>query len=64
VEIWYVSLWADGRQIQKSPGSRSRQDAVLLREQLLGRKVQGEAGDVTLAKITCGELLDDLLEYG
>ena len=63
-EIWYVSLWADGRQIQKSSGSRRRQDAVSLRDQLLGRKVRGEVSDVALAKITCGELLDDLLEYG
>ena len=63
-EIWYVSLWADGRQVQKSSGSRGRQDAVRLRDQLLGRKARGEVGEVALAKVTCGELLDDLLEYG
>jgi integrase len=63
-EIWYVSLWADGRQIQKSSGSRRRQDAVLLRDKLLGKKARREMGDVASAKVTCGELLDDLLEYG
>jgi hypothetical protein len=31
-------FWADGRQIQKSSGSRKRQDAVRLRDQLLGKK--------------------------
>jgi len=44
-EIWYVSLWADGRQIQKSSGSRKRQNAVRLRDQLLGKKARGEMGD-------------------
>jgi integrase len=63
-EIWYVSLWADGRQIQKSSGSRKRQDAVRLRDQLLGKKVRGEMGDSAAAKVTCDELLDDLLDYG
>ena len=62
-EVWYVSFWVDGRQVQKSSGSRRRQDAVLLRDQLLGKKSRGEAADVVAAKVTCGELLDDLLEY-
>ena len=62
-EIWYVSFWVDGRQVQKSSGSRRRQDAVLLRDQLLGKKCRGEVADVVAAKATCGELLDDLLEY-
>jgi hypothetical protein len=25
-KVWYVSFWADGRQIQKSSGSTKRQD--------------------------------------
>jgi integrase len=62
-EIWYVSFWADGRQIQRSSGSQKRQDAVKLRDQLLGKKARGEMGDAVSAKVTCGELLDDLLEY-
>jgi integrase len=61
--IWYVSFWADGRQIQKSSGSRKRQDAVRLRDQLLGKKVRGELGAAPADKVTCGELLDDLLEH-
>ena len=43
-EVWYVSLWADGRQIQKSSGSSKRQDAVRLRDRLLGKKARGEDG--------------------
>jgi integrase len=62
-EIWYISFWVDGHQVQKSSGSRRRQDAVLLRDQLLGKKSRGEVADVVTAKVTCGELLDDLLEY-
>jgi integrase len=62
-EIWYISFWVDGRQVQKSSGSTRRQDAVQLRDQLLGKKARGEVADVVAAKVTCGELLDDLLEY-
>jgi Phage integrase, N-terminal SAM-like domain len=62
-KIWYISFWADGRQIQKSSGSRKRQDAVRLRDQLLGKKVRGELGDDPTDKVTCGELLDDLLDH-
>lgn len=62
-KIWYVSFWADGRQMQKSSGSSKRQDAVRLRDQLLGKKVRGEIGSAVVEKITCGELLDDLLEH-
>jgi hypothetical protein len=42
-EIWYVSFWAQGRQVRKSSGSRKRQDAVQLRDQLLGKKARGVA---------------------
>lgn len=62
-EIWYVSFWADGRQIQKSSRSRKREDAVRLRDQLLGKKARGEMGPTETSKVTCGELLDDLLEH-
>jgi integrase len=62
-EIWYVSFWVDGRQIQKSSGSSKRQDAVRLCDQLLGKKARGEMGARAADKVTCGELLDDLLEH-
>lgn len=62
-KIWYVSFWADGRQIQKSSGSTKRLDAVRLRDQLLGKKARGEMGPTAADKVTCGELLDDLLEH-
>ncbi len=62
-KIWYVSFWADGRQIQKSSGSTKRQDAVRLRDKLLGKKARGEMGPAAADKVTCGELLEDLLEH-
>ena len=58
-----VVFWANGRQIQKSSGSTKRQDAVRLRDQLLGKKARGEMGPAAADKVTCGELLDDLLEH-
>jgi integrase len=58
-----VSFWADGRQIQKSSGSSKRQDAVRLRDQLLGKKARGEMVPAAADKVTCGELLDDLLDH-
>lgn len=61
--IWYVSFWTNGRQVQKSSGSTKRLDAVRLRDQLLGKKARGEMGNADIQKITCGELLDDLLEH-
>lgn len=61
--VWYVSFWVNGRQIQKSSGSTKRQDAVRFRDQLLGKKARGEMGNAGIERITCGELLDDLLEY-
>ena len=36
--IWYVSFWVDGRQVQKSTGSANIQDAKRLRDQILGKK--------------------------
>jgi integrase len=62
-EIWYVSYWIDGKQYQKSSHSSDIRDAKKLRDQILGRKARGEIGNVVAEKITCGQLLDDLLEY-
>ena len=36
---------------------------MLLRDQLLGKKARGETPDIIAARVTCGELLDDLLAY-
>jgi hypothetical protein len=38
------------------------QDAKRLRDQILGKKARGEIGTVAIEKMSCGELLDDLLE--
>ena len=62
--IWYVSYYVNGRQVQRSSRSNNIQDAKRLRDEILGKKARGEMGDSASQKITCGELLDDLLEYG
>jgi integrase len=62
--IWYVSYYVNGRQVQRSSRSTNLQDAKRLRDQILGKKARGEMGDAAAEKITCGQLLDDLLEYG
>ena len=62
--IWYVSYYINGRQVQRSSRSNNIQDAKRLRDEILGKKARGEMGDSASQKITCNELLDDLLEYG
>ena len=61
--IWYLSYWVNGHQVQRSTRSTNIQDAKRLRDQILGKKARGEMGDSATDRITCNELLDDLLEY-
>ena len=62
-EIWYLSYWINGRQIQKPSRSTDIQVAKRLRDQILGKKARGEIINAEADKITCSELLDDLLEH-
>ena len=39
--IWYVSYWVDGKQVQKSSGSANIQDAKRLRDHILGEESSG-----------------------
>jgi integrase len=61
--VWYLSYYVNGRQIQRSSRSTNIQDAKRLRDQILGKKARGEIGNSHIEKVTCNELLDDLLEY-
>jgi hypothetical protein len=61
--IWYVSFWVEGKQIQKSSGSTNIQDAKKLRDQILGKKARGEIIVGEAGKVTCGQLMDDLLAH-
>jgi hypothetical protein len=61
--IWYVAYWVDGCQIQKSSKSTKRNDAVKLRDRIIGKKTRGELGNALAEKITCGQLLDEVLEH-
>ncbi len=62
-EVWYVAYWVNGRQVQRSSRSTNVQDPKRLRDQILGKKARGEMVNAAVDKITCGELLDDLLEH-
>ena len=61
--IWYLSYYVNGQQVVRSSRSTNIQDAKRLRDQILGKKSRGELGDATSANVTCGELLDDLLDH-
>src|SRR5437762_11777839 len=61
--IWYVSYWVEGKQYQKSSHSSDIREAKKLRDQILGRKARGEIGNAGIEKITCSQLLDDILEH-
>lgn len=62
-KIWHVAYWVDGVQRQKSSKSSNIQDAKKLRDQILGKKARGEMAQFAAEKITCGELLDDVLRH-
>jgi integrase len=61
--IWYLSYYVDGQQVVRSSRSSNLQDAKQLRDQILGKKARGELAEATGDNVTCGELLDDLLEH-
>ena len=57
-----MSYYVDGQQFMRSSRSSDLQKAKQFRDQILGRKSRGElTGPV--GQTTCGELLDDLLDY-
>jgi hypothetical protein len=58
-----VSYWIDGKQHQKSSHSSDIRDAKKLRDQILGKKARGEMGNVAAEKITCSQLLDDVIRH-
>ncbi len=58
-----MAYWVDGRQVQRSSRSTNLQDAKRLRDELLGKKARGETASFLSEKVTCGELLDDILEH-
>jgi hypothetical protein len=61
--IWYGSYYMDGQQFIRSTRSTSLQKAKQFRDQILGRKARGELTPGPVGHTTCGELLDDVLEY-
>ena len=61
--IWYVSYWVNGRQVQRSSKSSSIQDAKRVRDQIVGQKARGEIAIIAPDHVTCGDLLNDLLDH-
>lgn len=61
--IWYYSYF-DGVTTQMvSSKSERKSEAIKLRERILKQKMAGMLADREIRKITCGELLDDVLRH-
>lgn len=62
--IWWVKVYVNGKAHRESSGSEKYDDAKKLRDKLLGQKHRGEITGGAPERVTVGELLDDLEEYG
>jgi integrase len=58
--IYYFQYFEDGKPRQVSTRSERMDEAKKFRDRLLGKKLRGEL-DSSAEKITCGQLLDDVL---
>lgn len=61
-DIWWVKIHVDGRPVYESSKSTVYQDAVKLRDKMLGKKSRREITGTGLDKVLIGELLDDVLQ--
>ena len=65
--VYWVKVYIDGkahRESSKTPTTKGAyDDAKRLRDKLLGQKHRGEISGGHPDKVTCGELLNDFLEY-
>jgi integrase len=61
--IWYYSYFDGVTTRMVSSKSESRSKAVKLREQILKQKMTGTLPGREAMKVTCGELLDDVLRH-
>jgi integrase len=62
-KIWYVSYFDGVNTRMRSTRSTRKADAIKLREKILKQKMTGTLADAKASRITCGELLDDVLAH-
>lgn len=62
-KIWYVSYFDGVNTRMRSSKSTKKADAVKLRDRLLKQKMTGTLPDSKTSRVTCGELLDDVLSH-
>jgi integrase len=62
--VWWVKVYVNGQPHRESSKSEKYEDAKRLRDKLLGQKHRGEISGGHPDRVTVGELLDDLEEYG
>jgi integrase len=60
--IWWVRIQVNGRSVFESSKSAEKDDAVKLRDKMLGKRLRGELTGGTPDKVTIGELLDDVVK--
>jgi len=60
--VYYFQYFEDGKPRQISTRSERMDEAKKFRDQLLGKKLRGELNS-SAEKITCGQLLDDVLRH-
>ncbi len=61
--IWYYSYFDNGRNRMVSSKSEKKSEAVKLRDRILKQKMAGTLPDAKASRVTCGELLDDVLAH-
>ncbi|SRR5712691_2640807 len=60
--VWYVAYWVNGRQVQKSSRSQTFMTRNGCGIRFLDANARGEMVNRRVERITCVELLDDLIE--
>ena len=61
--IWYYAYFDGSKTRMVSSKSPHKAEAIKLRERILKQKMAGSLPDLEAVKITCGELLDDVLRH-
>ena len=61
--IWYYAYFDGSKTRMVSSKSPRKAEAIKLRERILKQKMAGSLPDLEAVKITCGELLDDVLRH-
>jgi len=60
--IYYYAFWESGKQVQRSTKKDRLDEAKKWRDRFLGKKLRGEVNS-SVERVSCGDLLDDLLAH-